>query len=129
MDDAGAGDVIFALSPANAIIGLLNFTKSEHHKIYKSGIKAVSDTAYNCEADGLFQFLREIKDRSIEMGWMEGILNINIAEDEDDEELSNLNENYGTQTLEQVTRWEKTYIAMQNREAQDTYIRVVVCCG
>ena len=122
MDDAGVGDVIFALSPANAIVGLLNFAKSEHHNIYKSGIKAVSDTAYDCEADGLFQFLREIKDRSVKMGWMEGILNIDIAEDGDEEELSNLIENYGTLALEQVASWERTYIAMQNRAAQDTYM-------
>ena len=35
------------------------------------------------------------------MGWMEGI-NIDIAADEEEEELSHLIENYGTLTLEQV---------------------------
>jgi hypothetical protein len=85
VEDAGVGDVIFALSPTKAIVGLLNFVKSEHHKIYNIS-QAFSDTTYNCKAaDVLFHFLREIKDRSIEMGWMERILNINIAEDDGDE--------------------------------------------
>ena len=99
-------EVVFALTPATHVVGLLNFSKTEHHKIYKSGIKAV-DTTYDCEPDGLFQFLREIRDRSNQMGWMEGILNIDLSDDdEEDEEISNLITNYGTITLEQVARWE-----------------------
>ena len=115
-------EVVFALTPATHVVGLLNFSKTEHHKIYKSGIKAV-DTTYDCEPDGLFQFLREIRDRSNQMGWMEGILNIDLSDDdEEDEEISNLITNYGTITLEQVARWERRYIATPSRAAQDTYM-------
>jgi hypothetical protein len=60
----------FALAPDKAVNGPLDFTKPEHLKIYKSAIRAISDDAFNCEADGLFQFLHELQDRSIEMGWM-----------------------------------------------------------
>ena len=116
--------VAFALSPAVAVVGLLDFTKSEHSKIYKSGIRAVTDTPFDCETEGLFQFLREVQDRASEMGWMDGILNVDITEegDEDEETLSNLIENYGTLTLEQVIAHEEEYINTESREAQDTYM-------
>ena len=112
---------VFALTPATHIVGFLNFAKSEHHKIYKARIKAV-DTAYNCEPDELFQFLREIRDQANQMGWMEGILNIDILEAEDDAEISYIIANYGTLTLEQVRRWERHYITTPSWAAQDTYM-------
>jgi hypothetical protein len=121
MADPDIDDVAFALTPATHIVGLLNFAKTEHHKIYKSAIRAV-DTAYNCEPSGLFRFLREVRDRSIQMGWMDGILSVNISEIEGEEELSNIIKNYGTLTLGQVTRWERRYIATPSRAAQDTYM-------
>jgi hypothetical protein len=115
-------EVVFALTPATHIVGLLNFAKSEHHKIYKSGIAAIN-TTYDCDPDGLFQFLGEIRNRANQMGWMEGILNIDLAAPEDDdEEISNLIENYGTITLDQVRSWETRYIATPSRAAQDTYM-------
>jgi hypothetical protein len=117
---------IFALAPAKAIEGPLDYNKAEHSKIYKSAIRAVSDDAFNCEADGLFQFLQELQDRSIEMGWMEGILKIPLnneeVEDEEEVEEENLLVNYGSITLEQVVNSELRYIQDQTRKAQDTYM-------
>ena len=56
------------------------------------------------------------------MGWTEGILNVDITPEGDDENLSNMIDNYGTITLEQVRRWESSYIATQSRAAQDPYM-------
>jgi hypothetical protein len=116
---------VFTLSPAHPVAGFLDFTKSEHHKIYKSGIRSVtaSDDPFTCEADRLFQFLREVEDRSNEMGWMNGILDVVTSKEGDEvEEVENPILNYGTLTLEQVIESEKRYIALQQRKAQDTYI-------
>ena len=113
----------FALSPAQAVAGLLDFTTSEHHKIYKAGVRSVTEDPFTCEADRLFQFLSEVQDRAIEMGWMDGILDI-VTSDEgaDPEEVENLIYNYGTVTLEQVIESERRYIALEERKAQDTYM-------
>jgi hypothetical protein len=115
---------VFALAPAQAIEGPLDYSLSEHHMIYKSGIRPVSDDSFSCDADKLFQFLREVQDRAIDVGWMDGILNINMNPEEDggNAEEENLLENYGTVALEQVLASEKTYIAEQERKAQDTYM-------
>jgi hypothetical protein len=90
---------VFARAPALAIEGLLDYTRSEHVKIYKSGIRSVSDNAFDCDAEGLFQFLKDVRDRADEMGWTEGILGITIDGGGDNEREENLMDNYGTLTL------------------------------
>jgi hypothetical protein len=126
---------VFALTPASAVGGILNYTKAEHSKIYKSGIRSISDTPFNCDSEGLFQFLREVEDRAIEMGWFDGVLDIAVdvlshgeeekdtdEEKEDEVVYSNLIANYGTITLDQVIAHEKYYIWTDTRAAQDTYM-------
>jgi hypothetical protein len=44
---------VFAHAHALAIEGLLGYTRSEHVKIYKSGIKSASENAFDCEGEGL----------------------------------------------------------------------------
>ena len=121
----------FALTPAAAVEGPLDFTKAEHSKIYKAGVRSVTDTPFNCDTEGLFQFLREVEDRAVEMGWMDGILDIPVDEkgnkgdekkDDDSNEYSNIIANYGTLTLEQVIVHERAYIGKTSRAAQDTYM-------
>jgi hypothetical protein len=115
----------FALAPAKAVTGPLDFTKPEHSKIYKSAIRAVLDDAFNCEADGRFQFLWELQKRSTEMGLMEGILKIPMgkAEDKEDEvEEENILKNYRSVTLAQVVNLELRYVNDQDRKAQETRI-------
>jgi hypothetical protein len=53
---------------------------------------------------------------------LDGILSFDVSEVEGVEDIQNLIANYGTLTLEQVARWERTYIATQSRTAQDTYM-------
>ena len=113
---------IFALAPALAIEGPLDYSRTDHAKIYKAGIRQVSDDLFNCEADNLFQFLKDVQDRADEMGWTGGILNVTLNADEPDEREENLIENYGTLTLEQVVTSELQYIEEEGRAAQDTYM-------
>ncbi len=63
-----AAAVRFAFAPALAIEGLLDYTKSEHVKIFRGAIKPISETSFDCEADGLHQFLKDVHDRADEMG-------------------------------------------------------------
>ena len=84
----------------------------------------MSEDKFSCDADGFFQFLREVQDRAMEMSWMDGILTVstNVGPEGDPEE-ENLLENYGTVTLEQVIESsERAYIAEKQRKAQDAYM-------
>jgi hypothetical protein len=115
--------VAFAFSPALAIQGLLDYTRSEHSKIYKSAIREVCKEPFDCEAEALYEFLKDVQDRADEMGWSDSILNITLEVDDDNDPVQeDLIENYGTITLEQVVESELQYINEQGREAQDTYM-------
>lgn len=58
-----------ARAPALVIEGLLNYTRSEHTKIYQSGIRQVSgEDPLDCKPEGLHQFLKDVRDRSNQMG-------------------------------------------------------------
>ena len=52
-------NVAFAFSPAQAVQGLLDYTKCKHSKIYKSAIREVCKEPFECKADGLYQFLKD----------------------------------------------------------------------
>jgi hypothetical protein len=113
---------VYALAPAQAVAGNLDYTKEAHAKIYKSGIRPVSETLYDCEPDGLFQFLKEVKDRSDEMGWTASILNITTTDENGAQKVEDFMKNYGTITLEDVESSERLYIGGQNRQAQNSYM-------
>jgi hypothetical protein len=113
---------LLAPAPALAIKGPLDYIRSEHIKIYRSGIKQVSDTLFDCEAKGLYQFLKDVQDRADKMGWLEGILKVTLNGGEEDEREEDFLDNYGTLTLEQVTESELQYIDEGGRPAQDTYM-------
>jgi hypothetical protein len=101
---------VFARAPALTIEGLLDYTRSEHVKMYKSGIRSISNNAFDCDAEGLFQFLKDVRDRADEMGWTEGVLRITIDGGGENERKENFIDNYGTITLEQVITSELQYI-------------------
>ena len=116
-------NVVFAFSPAQAVQGLLNYTKNKHSKIYKSAIREVCKEPFECKADNLYQFLKDIQDRADKMGWSDGILNITLEVTDDNEPVQEkLIDNYGTISLEQVVESELQYINEQGREAQDTFM-------
>jgi hypothetical protein len=104
--------VVFALARAKAIDSPIAYFLVEHHKISKPGIRAISDDPFSCGANGLFQFLREVQGRVMEMGWMDRIQNVDTNPGpESDPEEDNLLENYGVITLEQVILSERAYIS------------------
>ena len=114
---------VYALAPAQAVMGNLDYSKESHAKIFKSGIRPVTDPPFNCESDGLFQFLKEVKDRADEMGWTDTILQITKT-DADGNVIGEeaFLDNYGTITLEEVVESERGYVSTQDRKAQDTYM-------
>jgi len=118
-----AANVRFAFAPALAIEGLLDYSKSEHVKIFRGAIKPVSETPFDCEADGLHQFLKDVHDRADEMGWTKGILRIGAEENENEDEdvRENLIDHYGSITLERIIETEEENIVNQGREAPTCY--------
>jgi hypothetical protein len=55
----------FALTPASGITGVLDFTTSEGRKLYNSATYKLDEDPYDCQPDGLYQFVATyIRERS-----------------------------------------------------------------
>jgi hypothetical protein len=112
----------YAVAPGLSIEGVLDYTNRDHVKLYRDAIKPLSETLYDCEPDGLQQFLADVQERADEMGWNETIMTVVINADEPNERQENLIDNYGNITLDQVVTSELQYIEEQGRERQDSYM-------
>ena len=116
----------FYLNPASAMTGTLDFSRTETRKYYaKATEKLDSEELYDCTPGNMFHFLKLIKQRANEYGWDEEDLGIMwIPEDVDDanSKLHYLPTEYGRISMEQITRFEKSYLGLQTRAAQDSYM-------
>ena len=106
----------FALSPALATRGIIDYNTRSGERIYASATKELDVNKYDGEAQGLMAFLELLEDRAMNFGWDVSIMMIPI----EGQAPKNLLTEYGTITLEQIRLHEESYLATQTREAQDS---------
>ena len=118
-----AAAVVFALTPAAANPGIIDYTTVAGRKMKESCTKKLTEELFDCVPENLFTFLKALKDRARDLDWNggAGILDIvrnpaNVNSPSDD-----LLEAYGNISLESVKTYEMTYINRPVRPAQDTY--------
>jgi len=122
---AAAVPVVFALSPAMAIPGIIDFASTTGKHIFRFATEKLDEELYDCKPDGMVQFLQSLTVRATEYGWDDDVAGIlQIPEDPADllSDTDNLIESYGMITLETVRTFEASYIDRQIRPAQDTYL-------
>eukprot|EP00978_Attheya_sp_CCMP212_P032841 scaffold129914_cov59-Attheya_sp.AAC.1 len=118
----------FALTPAPAIMGVLDLAAREGSKIYSSATKeltkGLSEELYDCTPDGLFNFLETLGDRAHECGWLlEDVGILYIPEDPANPNTTtylNLLTHYGQIQPDEIRAHENVYITLPCRSAQDT---------
>jgi hypothetical protein len=113
-----AAQIQFALAPALANEGLIDYATPEGAKLYRAGIEKLPGDPFNCEPHGIKVFLSTLEDRATICGWMH-ILMIPEDANEPDEALLSLLQNYGRLTLGQVRAHAAIYIDQEDRMAQD----------
>ena len=101
----------FALNPAAAIVGFIDYTTLEGWKLYRYATKKLDDELFDCKADGLYQFLQSLGNRASEFGW---------DNDADGIILCYLVNEYRQITMEQIREIDETYIITADRKAQDS---------
>ena len=109
----------FARTPAQAAPGIINYSTRMGERLYQSATSKLDDDRYDGSAEGLFPFLGLIKERARKFGWDQGIMQIPDPAGGPDRYLLN---HYGTVTLAEIRRYERSYITAHNREAQDMYL-------
>jgi hypothetical protein len=115
----------FALNPAAAINGVIDYSTIEGRKLYGYATKKLDEELFDCNADGLYQFLQSLGNRASEYGWdndAEGIINIPENDIDVDAEEFSLIEEYGQLTMDRIREYDTTYIDTEGRQAQNSYM-------
>lgn len=115
---AAAGNVPFALNPADALNGVIDFLSASGAKLYRSATHKLSDEPFDCSSDRFQTFLDQIDDRCTRYGWINNILHIHTDGHQQGPEVY-LVHNYGQLTIERVREHVITYLFGQTRETQD----------
>jgi hypothetical protein len=115
----------FALSPALAVAGVIDYSSREGRNIFTYATTKLDEELYDCRPEGLYQFLQAIKGRAHEYGWDDeigGVVHIPEHAADAASETNNLLESYGMISIDQIRAFEETYISQPIRPAQDTYL-------
>ena len=103
----------FALSPAKATHGVLDYATSEGSKIFRAAT-APLPYLFDCTAGNTMLFLQVVSERAALMDWDAQLL----VEDDDGTPRSLLTE-YGMLSIENVRAKATTYVGTQTRDAQN----------
>lgn len=120
-----ANPVAFALSPAMAIPGIIDYTSKTGKGVFRDSVEKLDEELYDCNPDGMIQFLQSLSVRALEYGWDHEVSGIVQIPDDPANVMSNTNnliESYGIITIDSIRAFEASYIALPVRPAQDTYM-------
>ena len=114
MEEVEEEDIVpFALTPAVAVQGVIDYNTTEGQKLYSTAIYKLDDELYDCKPDGLYQFLQTLSNRAQEYGWSDkvgGILLIPLQPLDVESETNYLIDNYGMIALKEIRAFNNTYI-------------------
>ena len=68
--------ILFALNPAHAVQGVINFAKSDNIKLHRKGTSRLNDEPFDCAPEDLHQFLKTLADRATEFQWNDDAVGI-----------------------------------------------------
>eukprot|EP00979_Chaetoceros_neogracilis_P015197 scaffold5509_cov185-Chaetoceros_neogracile.AAC.1 len=117
----------FAITPAQAIKGVLNLTTKMGANIYQEGCKALPHIEFACEEQNLSAFIRLLGYKASSYGWQDvrygGIIDIVLeGTSEEPTKTINLLSRYGEVTLTEVQHSVRGYMHEQARACQDEHM-------
>ena len=111
----------FALNPAHAVQGVINFSKSDNIILQRKGTSRLNDDHFDCVPEDLHQFLKTLADRATEFQWNNDAVGIMQIPDDPitTTNYTNLMTNHRELDLEDVLKFEEAYLNTPIRAAQD----------
>ena len=112
---------VFALTPATAVGGIIDYSTTQGRKMYASATAKLSEDLYDCNAEDLYAFLKTLRERAREYGWeTPGVGIMSIPDDPvNPTEFKSLIDNHGEIDIEMIRTFESSYVQGQSRSAQD----------
>ena len=97
---------------AQAVQGVINFSKSENVKLHRKGTSRLNDDPFGCVPEYLHQFLKTLADRATEFQWNDDAVGIMQIPDHPITPTKYINHltNHRELDLEDVLRFEESYI-------------------
>lgn len=120
-DDASA-KAAFALVPARASTAAIDYSTSEGIKLFNTATASLyksGDDRFDCEADGLPDFLQLVEDRSSMLGY-DAIFSIPEDVEDPKSRTRNFLKNHGALKLTQVQDHAEDYVKTETRMAQES---------
>ena len=113
----------FALAPALANAGVLNYANANDRKLYFKGVQPLLEDKFDLSADTLQTFLLQVDDRVTENGW-DAIISIPNGQNDaaGNPILIILTTDYGRITLDQIDAHVQTYHNAPNRDCQNSFM-------
>jgi len=115
-----AANVNFSLSPGTATANVIDYSTTAGQKVWTNAIDKLSDELFDCESEGLRDFLELIRARSEVMGWSQSALSIPVDVNNNLGDTQDFLSHYGEIDLEHCREHALTYYNQQNRAAQDS---------
>ena len=103
---------IFALTPAQAVTGPINYRTLEGQKLYKSTTVALTDDGFGLDAANLKVFLETLMDQAFEHDFL-SILEVPEDTNDPNSPKHNVISHYGKVNLAEIEMHAKTYVSLQ----------------
>jgi hypothetical protein len=112
---------VFALTPATAHTGIIDYSRPSGAKIYNAAVAKLQEDLFDVEPNGIIGFLTTLKDRSLSCGWGDILLIPKRIVEGAEQDLVDFVNQYGEVTLSQIRAHAATYVNTHSRAAQDSY--------
>jgi DNA-directed RNA polymerase subunit M/transcription elongation factor TFIIS len=115
-----ATNVNFSLSPGMATTNVIDYTTTAGQKLWNNATDKLSVELFDCESEGLRDFLELIRARSEVMGWSLSVLSIPVDVNDNLGDTQDFLSHYGEINLGHCREHALTYYNQQTRAAQDS---------
>ena len=116
----------FSLSPGMATNDVIDYTTTAGQKVWEKAVEKLSDELFDCDSEGLRDFLELIRARGEVMGWNLSILSIPVDVNDPLGDAQDFLDHYGEIDLDHCREHALTYYNQHNRAAQDS-IQLYTC--
>jgi hypothetical protein len=115
-----ATNVNFSLLPGMATTNVIDYTTTAGQKLWNNATDKLSVELFDCESEGLRDFLELIRARSEVMGWSLSVLSIPVDVNDNLGDTQDFLSHYGEINLGHCREHALTYYNQQTQAAQDS---------
>lgn len=112
----------FYLCPAAANTGIIDCASKEGKKLYEDASRKLCDESFSCDPDEYHDLIQVLSSRAMEWSWDSSIMSVPTDSSNAASPRVSLLLEHGKLSIGQIRQYEKTYIATQTRQAQNTYM-------